>query len=331
MSLPISVEIDASRAEENLADVRRSGTHQKNHPLGPKAHGDRLRAAKAALAAAETKQGLRAVTRTPESETVTPGNKLGSYVSVPPTYSTDQTASIDVPASTEKAATRQAMTREDRTPIPVHPTLTALFPNGLHRGAITVTHGSTHTALALLVQHTQAGGWAGIVGAPQLNYSAAHDLGVDLSKLLVVPHPADHTPQIIATLIDGTDLILLGPHATLTPAEQRTLAARAKERGTHIITGRPWPGARTHIDTTHAQWAGTKNGLGRLTSCTYNVDAANKYGNTTATLTTHNGRFVVANASGGNTSTGSAATAPTPGNSHAPKLTLHNTPLEHTI
>ncbi|MFD2839462.1 hypothetical protein ACFSYH_02630 [Populibacterium corticicola] len=322
MSLPISVEIDASRTEENLADSRRSGTSQKNHPLGPGAHGDRLRAAKAALAAAETKQGLRAVTRAQDREFLAPGNSQ---------HALNQSNSVDV--SEEYPSAGRVMTREDRIPIPVHPTLTALFPNGLHRGAITVAHGSTHTALALLVQHTQAGGWAGIVGAPELNYSAAHDLGVDLSKLLVVPHPADHTPQIIATLIDGTDLILLGPHTILTPAEQRTLAARAKERGTHIITGRPWPGARTYVDTTREQWAGTKNGLGRLTSCTYNVDAANKYGNTTATLTTHNGRFVGANAnaSGSSTSIGSAATDPTPGISHAPKLTLHTTPLEHVI
>jgi hypothetical protein len=320
MSLPISVEIDASRTEENLADLRRSGTSQKNRPLGLGAHGDRLRAAKAALAAAETKQGLRAVTRAQDREFLALGNSQQAL---------NQSNSVDV--SEEYPSAGRVMTREDRIPIPVHPTLTALFPNGLHRGAITVAHGSTHTALALLVQHTQAGGWAGIVGAPELNYSAAHDLGVDLSKLLVVPHPADHTPQIIATLIDGTDLILLGPHIILTPADQRTLAARAKERGTHIITGRPWPGARTYVDTTHAQWAGAKNGLGRLTSCTYNLDAANKYGNATATFTTHNGRFVAANASGSNTSIGSAATAPTPGNSHAPKLTLHTTPLEHAI
>ncbi len=331
MSLPELAHMNAPQAVKDCADWRRSGTPHEDLTSRDGLREQRLRAAKAALAAAETKQGLRAVTRTPESKSVTPGNKLGSYVSVPPTYSTDQTASIDVPASTEKAATRQAMTREDRTPIPVHEALAGIFPHGLHRGAITTIHGSTHTALALLVAHTQTNGWVGIVGAPDLNYSAAHDLGVDLSKLLVVPHPGDKTPQVIATLIDGTDLILLGPHVTLTPAEQRTLAARAKERGTHIITGRPWPGARTYVDTTHAQWAGTKNGLGRLTSCTYNVDAANKYGNTTATLTTHNGRFVVANASGSNTSTGSAATAPTPGDSHAPKLTLHTTPLEHTI
>lgn len=268
----------------------------------------RLAAAKAALAVAETKQGLRSVDTAHRADTpityaaqafrpqnpfaLIPGGATQADTSSTDTSSTDATptSKVGTPKNTSpKSAT--PLIRADRDTIAVHNALTTLLPHGLTPGSITTTQGSTHTALTLITQHTTNAGWVAIIGAPNINYTTLQDLGANLNHIIVVPHPNENTPQIIAALIEGVDLILLGPAVTLTHAEQRTLTARNRERGTHIISQKPWANARTHITTTHGTWHGTNKGLGRLTNTTYTLTKTDPSGHHATTITTHNGQL----------------------------------------
>lgn len=289
----------------------------------------RLQAAKKALAAAENKQGLRSVvleqtqpggtpytleqTRTqpknpfrlvPERTTTLNPDSLAGANNLGGDNSTayaSKLGNLDGAADTtapNQSATNNpnTLTRQDRDAIPVHPALTHALPHGLARGAITTTHGSTYIALTLIAHHTQNNGWAAIVGAPNINYTTLQDLGAKLNHIITIPHPGDKTPEVIAALIEGTDLILLGPRITLTASEQRTLTARNRERGTHIITQTPWKGARTHLTAQQGPWQGTRQGLGRLTATNYTLTTTRHHQHHTTTLDTVNGTPKVDNA-----------------------------------
>lgn len=294
-----------------------------NEPLS------RLQAAKAALAAAENKQGLRPVITSgftqPTGSSGNPTYTLehtrtltkNPFTLVPNEHASQQTKTTDAlrpntstetpdpldlpPASAQPTASAQQqaptlITREDREHIPVHPALNAALPHGLTRGAITTTHGSTYLALTLITQHTKNGGWVAIVGAPNINYVTLQDLDANLNNIIAIPHPGEKTPEVIAALIEGTDLILLGPNITLTAGEQRTLAARNRERGTHIITQTPWKGARTHLAAQHHPWHGTNHGLGRLTSTSYTITTTRNHQQHSTHIATHNGVLMANNA-----------------------------------
>lgn len=253
---------------------------------------EKLRRAQAVLAHAETSQGLRAVAR-PDGAHLAGGPSADPHTTLrsPDSSGFQSLQDSQMTKGTRPVAPRAwvPLTRDDRPPLPVHAALAHIFPHGLARGAITTINDSTYTALTLIAQATTTG-WVAIIGAPDINYVAAHDIGVNLHKLIVIPDPADHTAEVIATFIDALDLILLGPAIALTPAEQRNLNARARDRGTHIITQTPWPKAHVGLTATPGAWNGVNHGLGRLTQCTYTLTCTPKHGRPTRdTLTHHDG------------------------------------------
>ena len=109
--------------------------------------------------------------------------------------------------------------------LPVLPPLVDLFPDGsLRRGSTIVvsglavaggqggdTGGGISVALALLAAASGGGSWCALVGLPGLGAVAAHDMGVDLARLAMVPHPGPAWAEVTAALIDGIDLVVLCP------------------------------------------------------------------------------------------------------------------------
>src|ERR1700728_1788738 len=79
--------------------------------------------------------------------------------------------------------------------LPVPPPLAPLFPAGsLRRGTTTTVtgqpgHGATTLALALLAAASAAGSWFAAVGLPDPGVVAAAGLGLDLRRVVFVPHP----------------------------------------------------------------------------------------------------------------------------------------------
>src|SRR5690625_220313 len=160
--------------------------------------------------------------------------------------------------------------RSLRTPVlPVVDQLSSLLPaGGLQCGTVTVLEGSTSLLLSLIARATQEGAWCAIVGFPTIGTLAAAENGVELSRLALVPDPGQQVGQVLATLVDGIDLIVTGPQINpehLRPATQRQISGRVKERGSVLIAMQPWPGAQHILRTRVRGWRGLGPGHGYLT------------------------------------------------------------------
>ncbi|TDV41399.1 hypothetical protein [Actinophytocola oryzae] len=150
--------------------------------------------------------------------------------------------------------------------LPVHPSLTSLFPRGgLRRGSTVVVRGSTSLLFALLAQATETGSWAALVGMPDLGLRAASELGVAVDHLALVRHPGADLPKVIAALLDGMDLVAVDP-ARLTDSQIHRLSARARHRGAVLVSTGAWPGADLELTREVAGWSGLGQGHGTLSS-----------------------------------------------------------------
>ena len=120
--------------------------------------------------------------------------------------------------------------------LPVLPVVASVLPQGaLRRGSTLAVTGSTSLVLALVAQASREGSWAAVVGLPGVGLLAAAQLGVDLSRLALVPNPGGDAATVLSALVDGVDIVVLGPGLALVDADRRRLMARARERGTVLI------------------------------------------------------------------------------------------------
>ncbi|MEU4247091.1 hypothetical protein AB0F15_06735 [Amycolatopsis sp. NPDC026612] len=149
----------------------------------------------------------------------------------------------------------------------VLPELAQLLPDGgLRRGSTIAVRGATSLVLALLAAATRNGSWAAVTALPELGLAAAAELGVDLERLALVPHPGAELVAVLSALVDGFDLVVLGS-AAVQPQTARRLAGRVRNRGTVLLTAGPWPGADLELKVSRRRWHGiTQDGHGHLTA-----------------------------------------------------------------
>lgn len=150
----------------------------------------------------------------------------------------------------------------------VLPALTGLLPGGgLRRGSTVSVCGATSLVLALLAAATREGSWAAVTGVPELGLAAAAEFGVDLDRIALVPHPGAELVGVLSALVDGFDLVVLGPALIEGPQLARRLAGRVRNRGTVLLTVGPWPGADIELRVSGRRWQGlTQDGHGHLRS-----------------------------------------------------------------
>ena len=149
--------------------------------------------------------------------------------------------------------------------LPVLPVVASVLPQGgLRRGSTLAVTGSTSLVLALVAQASREGSWAAVVGLPGVGLLAAAQLGVDLSRLALVPHPGGDAATVLGALVDGVDIVVLGPGLALVDADRRRLMARARERGTVLISAAPWAGAQVVLTAERTRWTGLGAGDGYL-------------------------------------------------------------------
>jgi hypothetical protein len=160
--------------------------------------------------------------------------------------------------------------------VPVLPALRELLPRGgLARGSVVAVAEFGLLCLALMTAASADGAWCGIVGIPEAGVLAAADLGLDTERILLVPDPGPSWPQVVASLLDGCELVLLRPPAR-TPASaqvRRRLEATLRRGGGVLLVAGDWPGARVRLRVVTQRWTGLGDGHGRLWACCAKVAA----------------------------------------------------------
>jgi surface antigen len=235
---------------------------------------DRAALARAALARAEqrtgARSGLRVTTRPSATSAVPPAGTstapAGTSTAAPASASPSRGWQHDGPtASTVPSSTPASITHPDRPPLPVAPALAPLLPEGaLRRGSSLVVTGSTSLLLALVARASQEGSWVAAVGMPGVGLLAAQQAGVVLDRLALVPQPGPDAPTVVAALLDGVDLVIVGDCLALVDADRRRLMARARERGAVLLSTVPWSGANVVLTAEPVEWTGLGHGHGHL-------------------------------------------------------------------
>lgn len=152
--------------------------------------------------------------------------------------------------------------------IPVPESVAGLLPGGvLPAGRVTVVAGSATLRVGLLAAATATGVRCAVVGWPELGVAAVAEQGGRLDCLALVPDPGPDPGAVVSVLIDGLDLVLLGPGvAAVAPSRARVIAGRVRAAGAVLLVGPGWPGAELTLAGRHCRYGGLGAGAGRLAS-----------------------------------------------------------------
>ena len=197
--------------------------------------------------------------------------------------------------------------------LPLVESLATLFPDGRLRRGITVAvrgPGSTTLAFALAASASSSGSWVAMVGVADANLATAAELGVALERVAVMhPLPAQWSATV-AAVIGAFDIVVLAPCHSVSAGDARRLMARARERGSVLITltrvgpsgpsragvtARAWPervDAELSIST--LRWQGLGQGHGHLRARVARVDMTGRR----ELARPRQGEFVLPDASG---------------------------------
>jgi hypothetical protein len=158
--------------------------------------------------------------------------------------------------------------------LPALPALRELLPRGgLARGSVVAVAEFGLLCLALAAGASAFGAWCGIAGVPEAGVLAAVGLGLDAERILLVPDPGPAWPQVVASLLDGCELVLARPPARASAqVRQRLEATLRRRRGVLLVAG-DWPGAQVRLRVITQQWTGLGDGHGRLRACCVQVMA----------------------------------------------------------
>ena len=149
--------------------------------------------------------------------------------------------------------------------LPVLPALAGLLPaGGLARGSVVTTGEFGLLSLALAAGASADGAWCAVVGVPAAGVRAAAEAGLDPGRLVLVADPGRGWPQVVASLLDGFDIVLLRPPEQPTAAMQRKLEAAARRFGSVLLVAGDWPGAHARLQVAEEEWIGIGAGHGRL-------------------------------------------------------------------
>jgi len=113
-------------------------------------------------------------------------------------------------------------------------------------GAVLEVGSGTGSLLRAAAGVAPSQGWVGFVGVRDIGWLAAREAGIDLARVVSVPEPGPLAADVVATLLDGVDVLCVDG-VDLSSSQQRRLAARARRDGRVVLTTLAWPGvSRPH-------------------------------------------------------------------------------------
>jgi hypothetical protein len=170
-------------------------------------------------------------------------------------------------------------TRLDSRLMPTHEALADLLPDGgLREGATYALSPSSALVMALLAGPSQAGSWCGVVGMPEFGVEAAGAMGIDLDRLVLVPHPGDAWLTVTASIADALGIVVVRPGRAASDGAISKLAGRLRERGSTLLVLGPWPQAEAMISLTESHWSGLGDGHGYLSEREVTITVSAKRG-----------------------------------------------------
>ncbi len=170
-------------------------------------------------------------------------------------------------------------TRLDSRLMPTHDALADLLPDGgLREGATYALSPSSALVMALLVGPSQAGSWCGVIGMPEFGVEAAESVGIDLDRLVLVPHPGDAWLTVTASIADALGIVVVRPGRAASDGAIAKLAGRLRERGSTLLVLGPWPQAEAMISLTESRWSGLGEGHGYLSEREVTITVSAKRG-----------------------------------------------------
>lgn len=168
----------------------------------------------------------------------------------------------------------------DAPALPAYPVLSRVLPGGgMRPGAVyTVAPGgaSVSLLLALLAPPSQSGSWCGVVGMPNLGAEAAERMGVDLSRLVMIPEPGSRWLAVTATIADVLPVVAMRAPGKVSDADAARLSARLRERDAVLIVQGAWPQAEATLSAQASGWSGVERGHGYVQARTTRVSVRSR-------------------------------------------------------
>ena len=181
--------------------------------------------------------------------------------------STASGASAETVEQLQARIRRMQGTRLDTRSLPTHPAIASLLPGGgLKQGAAYSVESSATLLMALLAGPSAAGSWCGVVGVPEFGVEAASGYGIDLDRLVLVPHPGDQWLAVTAAIADVLTVVVTRPPRRASDGSVARLAARLRERGSTLVVLGTWPQTEAMLSISHSSWSGIGDGHGYLAS-----------------------------------------------------------------
>ncbi|MFT3853125.1 MAG: hypothetical protein QM733_10355 [Ilumatobacteraceae bacterium] len=174
------------------------------------------------------------------------------------------------------------MVAADQRTLPLLDALAALVPAGrVQRGSTVGCTGPASMSLAMAVAAGPlcSGSWAAVAGVPAFGVRAAAELGVPAGRLVLVTEPpggmdGGRWADAVAAMIDGFDVVVLGPRLRIRPPIARRLQSRAQSRGAVLVTVGVLDGFGCDVQlvATRQIWSGLGDGHGVATARRVDVE-----------------------------------------------------------
>lgn len=123
---------------------------------------------------------------------------------------------------------------------------------------------SASLALGLAAGASRAGEWVGFAGCADFGAEAAVELGIELSRTVLVPDPGEHWLEVAAALVDVLRVVVLRPPASVDERTAGILHSRLRTRSAVLVVHGDWPRADARLSVEESAWTGPAAGTGRL-------------------------------------------------------------------